>query len=91
MLQPPQHLNILKLILLRRIPETTPRLLINREKIYGAKGSPLLEVMEEDIGLQLDSEHNYRDVAKLGSCDDVCIEFAEALGWKVQNTVSINL
>lgn len=34
-------------------------------------------------GLDFDSEDNTRDVARLGTCDDGCLELAALLGWKV--------
>ncbi|CAH2094358.1 unnamed protein product [Euphydryas editha] len=65
--------------LIDMVPEWCPRLLINREKA-GVK-SPLLRLwgmMSE--GLQLDGD-SIRDVARLGDCDDGCLELADKLGW----------
>ena len=36
------------------------------------------------MGMDFESEDAYRDVAKLGTCDDGCVELAEMLGWKVR-------
>lgn len=66
-----------------RVPDWCPRLLINREKA-GVK-SPLLRLwgmMSE--GLQLDGD-SVRDVARLGDCDDGCLELADKLGWGVSH------
>ncbi|XP_045452906.1 NAD-dependent protein deacetylase sirtuin-2-like [Melitaea cinxia] len=65
--------------LIDMVPEWCPRLLINREKA-GVR-SPLLRLwgmMSE--GLQLDGD-SIRDVARLGDCDDGCLELADKLGW----------
>ncbi|XP_046848641.1 NAD-dependent protein deacetylase sirtuin-2-like isoform X2 [Xenia sp. Carnegie-2017] len=58
------------------VPDTTPRLLINREK-SGQRFS-----FFSGKGLDFDSPKNYRDVAWLGSCDDGCLALADLLGWK---------
>ncbi|EDV24082.1 uncharacterized protein TRIADDRAFT_26227, partial [Trichoplax adhaerens] len=66
--------------LIERVPDATPRLLINlekcgtRPKLFGALGI--------NEGLSFDCESNYRDVFWQGTCDDGCFTLAEALGWK---------
>ncbi|XP_046971240.1 NAD-dependent protein deacetylase sirtuin-2-like [Vanessa cardui] len=65
--------------LIDMVPDWCPRLLINREKA-GVK-SPLLRLwglMSE--GLNLDGS-SIRDIARLGDCDDGCLELADKLGW----------
>ncbi|VVC91001.1 unnamed protein product [Leptidea sinapis] len=69
--------------LIDMVPEWTPRLLINREKT-GVRSSSLLGILRHfglmDGGLKLD-ENSYRDVARLGDCDDGCQDLADRLGW----------
>ncbi|XP_028398493.1 NAD-dependent protein deacetylase sirtuin-2-like isoform X2 [Dendronephthya gigantea] len=66
--------------LVDHVTETTPRLLINRDKC-GQRGGDF-SFMFGGGGLQFDHPKNYRDVAWLGSCDDGCLALAELLGWK---------
>ncbi|XP_037093544.1 NAD-dependent protein deacetylase sirtuin-2-like isoform X2 [Pollicipes pollicipes] len=65
--------------LVDRVPDTCPRLLVNKEKC----GRPnLLMRMMGQSGLEFDSSSNYRDVAWLGTCDDGAVAMAAALGWQ---------
>ncbi|XP_078591613.1 NAD-dependent protein deacetylase sirtuin-2-like isoform X2 [Branchiostoma floridae x Branchiostoma japonicum] len=66
--------------LVDRVPETCPRLLINREKC--GQVDPIMRMLGFGGGMEFDSENNYRDVAWLGDCDDGCKALAELLGWK---------
>ncbi|XP_032819827.2 NAD-dependent protein deacetylase sirtuin-2 [Petromyzon marinus] len=63
-----------------RVPDSTPRLLINLEK--SGQCDPMLAALGLGSGFDFDSDDAYRDVAWLGTCDDGCLEFAELLGWK---------
>ncbi|KAJ3413190.1 NAD-dependent protein deacetylase sirtuin-2 [Chytridiales sp. JEL 0842] len=64
--------------LINRVPETIPRLLINRE-IVGVSGSPM-------FGFDFTGElHEYRrDAVFLGSCDEGCQKLAKLLGYDEQ-------
>ncbi|XP_038072910.1 NAD-dependent protein deacetylase sirtuin-2-like isoform X2 [Patiria miniata] len=67
--------------LIERVPVTTPRLLINKEK--AGEGIPRLRQLGMDAGgFDFESKDKYRDVAYLGTCDDGCYKLAEMLGWK---------
>ncbi|XP_053908826.1 NAD-dependent protein deacetylase sirtuin-2 isoform X2 [Cuculus canorus] len=66
--------------LVGRVPPSTPRLLINKEKT--GQGDPLLSLMGLGGGMDFDSDKAYRDVAWLGECDAGCRALAELLGWK---------
>ncbi|XP_022107575.1 NAD-dependent protein deacetylase sirtuin-2-like isoform X2 [Acanthaster planci] len=67
--------------LIERVPATTPRLLINKEK--AGEGIPRLRGLGLFTGgFDFDSQNKYRDVAYLGTCDDGCNKLAEMLGWK---------
>ncbi|XP_078062961.1 NAD-dependent protein deacetylase sirtuin-2 [Mustelus asterias] len=63
-----------------RVPDTTPRLLINKE--ITRQGDPLMALLGLGTSLDFDSEKAYRDVAYVGSCDDGCLALADLLGWK---------
>lgn len=65
-----------------RVPETCPRLLINREKAGHRSG--LMALIGMAGGLDFDSKHNTRDVAWLGDCDEGCQLLADKLGWGVK-------
>lgn len=65
--------------LIDRVPRSTPRLLINKEKSGETDETMLL--LGFGGGMMFDSEHNYRDVAWLGTCDDGCQALADALNW----------
>jgi NAD-dependent deacetylase sirtuin 2 len=52
------------------VPEDCPRLLINRE------------VVGEWLEYEENPKLNYRDVALLGDCDNICLKLAEKLGFK---------
>ncbi|XP_078351074.1 NAD-dependent protein deacetylase sirtuin-2-like isoform X1 [Oculina patagonica] len=67
--------------LVDRVPETTPRLLINKEKC-GNQPDFFRLLMGGSSGFQFDSEDNYRDVMWQGTTDDGCIALADFLGWK---------
>ncbi|NP_001036937.1 NAD-dependent deacetylase sirtuin 2 homolog [Bombyx mori] len=65
--------------LIDMVPDSCPRLLINREKA-GVR-PPILRIRGLMCGgLQLD-EGSYRDVARLGDCDEGCQDLADRLGW----------
>ncbi|XP_039616524.1 NAD-dependent protein deacetylase sirtuin-2 [Polypterus senegalus] len=66
--------------LISKVPSSTPRLLINKEK--AGKSDPLMSMLGLGSGMDFDSEKAYRDVAYLGTCDDGCRKLAELLGWK---------
>ncbi|XP_031571475.1 NAD-dependent protein deacetylase sirtuin-2-like [Actinia tenebrosa] len=66
--------------LIDRVPLTTPRLLINREK--AANRGDMWGILMGTGGFAFDEEHNYRDVAWLGDTDDGCVALADLLGWK---------
>ncbi|XP_062503251.1 NAD-dependent protein deacetylase sirtuin-2-like [Corticium candelabrum] len=63
-----------------RVPKTTPRLLINRDK--AGETDPLMVMLGMGSGFNFSSEGNYRDVFQEGDCDDGCVALAELLGWK---------
>lgn len=64
------------------MPKDCPRLLINREKV-GARNPALAFLGLLSGGLKFNEPQNTTDVAWLGDCDDICLEFADKLGWKV--------
>ncbi|XP_028663560.2 NAD-dependent protein deacetylase sirtuin-2 isoform X7 [Erpetoichthys calabaricus] len=66
--------------LISKVPSSTPRLLINKEK--AGKSDPLMSMLGLGSGMDFDSEKAYRDVAYLATCDDGCRKLAELLGWK---------
>ncbi|XP_072168087.1 NAD-dependent protein deacetylase sirtuin-2-like isoform X1 [Diadema setosum] len=66
--------------LIDKVPETTPRVLINNEKT--GQTDPLMMMLGMGSGMDFDSDNKYRDVALLGSCDDGCKKLVELLGWK---------
>ncbi|XP_065832746.1 NAD-dependent protein deacetylase sirtuin-2-like [Oscarella lobularis] len=66
--------------LVGRVPPTTPRLLINREK--AGQTDPMMALLGLGSQLNFDGENNYRDVFWEGNCDDGCLALAESLGWK---------
>ncbi|XP_019640900.1 PREDICTED: NAD-dependent protein deacetylase sirtuin-2-like isoform X2 [Branchiostoma belcheri] len=74
--------------LVDRVPETCPRLLINREKC--GQVDPIMRMLGFGGGMEFDSENNYRDVAWLGDCDDGCKALAELLGWKEELEELVN-
>uniref|UniRef100_A0A8C4RLE0 NAD-dependent protein deacetylase n=1 Tax=Erpetoichthys calabaricus TaxID=27687 RepID=A0A8C4RLE0_ERPCA len=59
--------------LISKVPSSTPRLLINKEKAA---------CLAWVVAMDFDSEKAYRDVAYLATCDDGCRKLAELLGWK---------
>ena len=59
-------------------------MLLNLEKAGNERNDPIMRLMGYGGGMDFDSEEAYRDVAKLGTCDEGCLELAEAMGWKVQ-------
>ncbi|KAK5648584.1 hypothetical protein RI129_003476 [Pyrocoelia pectoralis] len=65
--------------LIDRVPITTPRMLINREK--SGERSGILSMIGMGAGLDFDSKDNTRDVYWLGDCDDGCQLLADKLGW----------
>jgi len=67
--------------LVDRVPETTPRLLINKEKC-GQEVNFFSMLFGMPSGFQFDSDDNYRDVMWQGTTDDGCIALADLLGWK---------
>ena len=66
-----------------RVPDTCPRLLINREKVGHRSG--IMAMLGLGGGLDFDGKNNTRDVAWLGDCDEGCQLFADKLGWGVSN------
>lgn len=64
--------------LIDSVPDTTPRLLINREK--SGSGNPVF-MMLFGGGMKFDTEDNYRDVFWEGNCDDGCRALCSLLGW----------
>uniref|UniRef100_H2ZEV4 NAD-dependent protein deacetylase n=1 Tax=Ciona savignyi TaxID=51511 RepID=H2ZEV4_CIOSA len=62
------------------VKDTTPRLLINREKC--GEIDPFMVLMGASGGMDFDSAKAYRDVCWLGNCDDGCLALADLLGWK---------
>jgi len=67
--------------LVDRVPETTPRVLINKEKC-GHQADLFTLLMGGSSGFKFDSEDNYRDVMWQGTADDGCVALADLLGWK---------
>ncbi|KAK4884369.1 hypothetical protein RN001_000640 [Aquatica leii] len=65
--------------LIDRVPKTTPRFLINREKAGERTG--ILSLIGMGSGLDFDNKDNSRDVFWLGDCDDGCQLLADKLGW----------
>jgi NAD-dependent deacetylase sirtuin 2 len=76
--------------LVDKVPPTCPRLLINMTKA-GDSATDLVMRLLGRGGMDFDSEDAYRDVAKLGTCDDGCKELAEKLGWKVRTPTNNHL
>eukprot|EP00095_Tigriopus_kingsejongensis_P000011 snap_masked-scaffold342_size201858-processed-gene-1.5 protein:Tk00011 transcript:snap_masked-scaffold342_size201858-processed-gene-1.5-mRNA-1 annotation:"nad-dependent protein deacetylase sirtuin-2" len=68
--------------LVDRVSNTTPRLLINLTKPADG-GSDLLMRLFSGGGMNFSLETGYRDVAKIGTCDDGCLEIVKAMGWEV--------
>lgn len=68
--------------LIDKVPATTPRLLINKEKCGNQPDFFSLLMGGPASGFQFDSEDNYRDVMWQGTTDDGCVALAELLGWK---------
>lgn len=68
--------------LVDRVPATTPRLLINKEKCGNQPDFFSLLMGGPASGFQFDSDDNYRDVMWQGTTDDGCVALAELLGWK---------
>lgn len=66
--------------LVSRVPASTPRLLINKEKT--GQSDVFMSLMGFGCGMDFDSDKAYRDVAWLGDCDEGCLALAELLGWK---------
>ncbi|XP_064600311.1 NAD-dependent protein deacetylase sirtuin-2-like [Liolophura sinensis] len=63
-----------------RVPDTTPRLYINREK--SPPMDPFMDLlMGGGSDFNADKEGNYRDVFWEGSCDDGAQALATLLGW----------
>ncbi|KAK2088387.1 NAD-dependent protein deacetylase sirtuin-2 [Saguinus oedipus] len=67
--------------LISKAPLSTPRLLINKEKV-GQLDPFLGMMMGVGGGMDFDSKKAYRDVAWLGDCEQGCLALAELLGWK---------
>ncbi|CAG4984650.1 unnamed protein product [Colias eurytheme] len=65
--------------LIDMVPDWCPRLLINREKA-GAR-LPVVRLWGLMHGGLLLDEDSFRDVARLGDCDEGCQELADKLGW----------
>lgn len=65
-------------LLTGEVQETTPRVLINREKCNYSKKFTFYGSNRFDF----DTEKAYRDVALLGNCDQVIDKLCEKLGWK---------
>lgn len=65
--------------LVDRVSSICPRILLNREK--AGQKDKLMSIFGMGGGLDLDSDKNYRDVAFLGDCDDLCHKLIEQLGW----------
>ncbi|XP_063306728.1 NAD-dependent protein deacetylase sirtuin-2 [Pelobates fuscus] len=68
--------------LVSKVPISTPRLLINKEKT--GEGETFFSFLGLGGGMDFDSDKAYRDVAWLGNCDDGCLALAESLGWKAE-------
>lgn len=65
-------------LLTGEVQETTPRVLVNREKCNYSKRFTCYGSSRFDF----DTEKAYRDVALLGDCDQVIDRLCEKLGWK---------
>eukprot|EP00057_Strongylocentrotus_purpuratus_P033119 XP_790234.2 PREDICTED: NAD-dependent protein deacetylase sirtuin-2 [Strongylocentrotus purpuratus] len=74
--------------LIDKVPETTPRLLINMEK--SGKADPMMMMFGFPSGMDFDSDDKYRDVAYIGPCDEGCEKLAGFVGWKKEMTVLVN-
>ncbi|EEB16380.1 NAD-dependent deacetylase sirtuin-2, putative [Pediculus humanus corporis] len=66
--------------LVDRVNSNCPRLLLNREK--AGQKDKFMSIFGLGGGLDLDSDKNYRDVAFLGDCDELCEQLVDLLGWK---------
>jgi len=66
--------------LINKVPLTTPRLLINREKV--GEIDPQMAMLGIKKGFRFGRTDNYRDVDLLGDCQEVVIKLCELLGWK---------
>ncbi|XP_054758706.2 NAD-dependent protein deacetylase sirtuin-2-like isoform X1 [Lytechinus pictus] len=66
--------------LVDKVPETTPRLLINMEKT--GQVDPMMMMFGFSSGMDFDSDDKYRDVAYIGPCDEGCEKLADLVGWK---------
>jgi NAD-dependent deacetylase sirtuin 2 len=70
--------------LIDKVSETTPRLLINRDKVGEQEESRKKAASGgfETAGFQFDDPENIRDVFAQGNCDDVVMKLVELMGWK---------
>lgn len=78
--------------LINRVPETVPRLLVNRELVgnanpklstYGLDSTKFeCEQLTSSEGFRIGLPTNYRDIALLGDCQDGILKLAELIGWK---------
>jgi len=69
--------------LIDKVPETCPRVLLNRQPV--AKFNPVLALMTgEATGFRFLDQSNYRDVGCLGNTDDAVGQLASLLGCRTQ-------
>jgi len=67
--------------LVERVNNTTPRVLINREKV-GISATPLMALLGMGAGLSFDSPSNTRDIFVQGDCDEGTRKLAALIGWE---------
>lgn len=71
--------------LVERVPENTPRLLINLEKtgenhgMFNTSSTSRYRTMMDSL---LGRRANFTDIFWKGSCDDGCLKLCQLLGWK---------
>jgi len=66
--------------LVDKVNSTTPRVLINREKV--GTSTPMLSLLGMGAGLSYDSPSNTRDIFVQGDCDEGTRKLAALIGWE---------
>jgi len=66
--------------LVDKVNSTTPRVLINREKV--GTSTPMLALLGMGAGLSYDSPSNTRDIFVQGDCDEGTRKLAALIGWE---------
>jgi NAD-dependent deacetylase sirtuin 2 len=74
--------------LIDKVPESTPRLLINRDKVGMQEEERKKAAIRgfETTGFSFDDPSNIRDVFAQGNCDDVVLKLVHLMGWSTEFT-----